>query len=113
MAVCRAKQTFTAPSRAHTLSLLALPEICFADFDARPLSRHAPPAIHGRRVRIRYMTQPKSRPPTFALFGNQLKALPDAYLRYLTNGLREAFHLEGTPIRMVLRTSKNPFANEK
>ncbi|MGA7674560.1 MAG: ribosome biogenesis GTPase Der [Rhizomicrobium sp.] len=75
------------------------------------LSRHAPPAIHGRRVRIRYMTQPKSRPPTFALFGNQLKALPDAYLRYLTNGLRETFHLEGAPIRLVLRTSKNPFAD--
>jgi GTPase len=75
------------------------------------LSRHAPPAIHGRRVRIRYMTQPKSRPPTFALFGNQLKALPDAYLRYLTNGLRETFHLEGAPIRLLLRTGKNPFAN--
>ncbi len=74
------------------------------------LTRHAPPAIHGRRVRIRYMTQPKSRPPTFALFGNQLKALPDSYLRYLTNGLREAFHLEGAPIRLLLRTSKNPFA---
>ena len=74
------------------------------------LSRHAPPAIHGRRVRIRYMTQPKSRPPTFALFGNQLGALPDAYLRYLTNGLRETFHLEGAPVRLLLRTSKNPFA---
>ena len=61
------------------------------------LARHAPPAIHGRRVRIRYMTQPKSRPPTFALFGNQLKALPEAYLRYLANGLRESFHLEGAP----------------
>ncbi len=75
------------------------------------LSRHAPPAIHGRRVRIRYMTQPKSRPPTFALFGNQLDALPEAYLRYLTNGLREAFHLEGTPLRFVLRTAKNPYAD--
>ncbi len=74
------------------------------------LTRHAPPAIHGRRVRIRYMTQPKSRPPTFALFGNQLKALPEAYLRYLANGLRQAFHLEGAPIRFALRTAKNPYA---
>jgi GTP-binding protein len=57
------------------------------------------------------MTQPKSRPPTFALFGNQLNALPDAYLRYLTNGLRDSFHLEGAPLRMVLRTSKNPYAD--
>ena len=75
------------------------------------LSRHAPPAIHGRRVRIRYMTQPKSRPPTFALFGNQMNALPEAYVRYLTNGLRDAFHLEGAPLRFVLRTAKNPYAD--
>lgn len=74
------------------------------------LARHPPPAIHGRRVRIRYMTQAKSRPPTFAIFGNQLKALPESYLRYLQNGLRAAFHLEGTPIRFHLRQSKNPYA---
>ena len=75
------------------------------------LGRHAPPAIRGRRVRIRYMTQPKVRPPTFALFGNQLTALPDAYLRYLTNGLRDAFGLAGTPIRLRLRGGTNPFVN--
>jgi GTP-binding protein len=73
------------------------------------LARHAPPAIRGRRVRIRYMTQPKVRPPTFALFGNQLDALPDAYLRYLTNGLRKAFDLDGVPIRLRLRSAKNPY----
>jgi GTP-binding protein len=73
------------------------------------LKRHAPPAIHGRRVRIRYMTQTKSRPPTFALFGTQLKALPQAYLRYLQNALRETFDLKGTPIRFLLRQAKNPF----
>jgi GTPase len=75
------------------------------------LGRHAPPAIKGRRVRIRYMTQPKVRPPTFALFGNQLASLPESYLRYLTNGLREAFALAGTPIRMRLRGGKNPYAD--
>jgi GTP-binding protein len=73
------------------------------------LVRHSPPLSKGRRVRIRYMTQPKVRPPTFALFGNQLTALPDAYLRYLTNGLRDAFHLDGTPIRLRLRGGKNPY----
>jgi GTP-binding protein len=57
------------------------------------------------------MTQPKSRPPTFAVFGNQLKALPDAYVRYLTNELRETFKLEGAPIRLLLRTGKNPYAD--
>ena len=74
------------------------------------LSRHAPPAVRGRRIRIRYMTQAKARPPTFVLFGNQLNALPEDYLRYLTNGLREALSLPGTPIRILLRSSKNPYA---
>jgi GTP-binding protein len=79
-------------------------------FLKQALSQHPPPAIHGRRVRIRYITQPKARPPTFALFGNQLKALPDSYTRYLQNALRESFNLYGTPIRFSLRTSKNPYA---
>jgi GTP-binding protein len=73
------------------------------------LTRHAPPAIRGRRVRIRYMTQTKARPPTFALFGNQLDALPEDYQRYLVNGLRENFNLQGTPLRLVMRNTKNPY----
>jgi GTP-binding protein len=73
------------------------------------LQRHATPAISGRRVRIRYMTQAKARPPSFALFGNQLDALPDAYLRYLQNGLRETFDLMGTPLRFSMRGSRNPY----
>jgi GTP-binding protein len=77
------------------------------------LQRHATPAISGRRVRIRYMTQRKARPPSFTLFGNQLDALPEAYLRYLTNGLRETFNLKGTPLRFSVRNSKNPYANKK
>jgi GTP-binding protein len=80
-------------------------------FLADALERHPPPAIHGRRVRVRYMTQAKSRPPTFALFGNQLDALPESYQRYLQNELREAFDLKGVPIRFALRTAKNPFAD--
>jgi len=77
------------------------------------LERHPPPAIKGRRIRIRYMTQPKTRPPTFALFGNQLKALPDAWLRYLQNELRARFDFGGTPLRCLLRTAKNPYAGTK
>jgi GTP-binding protein len=73
------------------------------------LLRHAPPAVSGRRVRVRYMTQTKARPPTFALFGNQLDALPEAYQRYLQNGLREAFELKGTPLRFVMRNTRNPY----
>jgi len=73
------------------------------------LQRHATPAVSGRRVRIRYMTQAKARPPSFALFGNQLDALPEAYLRYLQNGLRESFDLKGTPLRLLMRNSRNPY----
>ncbi|WP_342362226.1 ribosome biogenesis GTPase Der [Terrarubrum flagellatum] len=73
------------------------------------LSSHPPPAVSGRRIKIRYMTQAKARPPLFAIFGNQLDALPTSYTRYLTNGLREAFDLQGAPIRLSMRTSDNPF----
>ena len=82
-------------------------------FLGEALQRHATPAISGRRVRIRYMTQRKARPPSFTLFGNQLDALPEAYLRYLQNGLREAFDLKGTPLRFSVRNSKNPYAPKK
>ena len=71
--------------------------------------RNPPPAVSGRRIKIRYAAQVKSRPPHFALFGNQLHALPKSYTRYLVNDLREAFDLPGTPIRLSLRTTKNPF----
>ena len=67
----------------------------------------------GERIRIRYMTQAKARPPTFVLFGNQLTELPESYLRYLTHGLREAFNLPGTPIRLMLRSSKNPYKEKE
>src|SRR4051794_16834107 len=63
------------------------------------VSRHPPPAVAGRRIRLDYLTQPKSRPPTFALFCSRADAVPDAYRRYLVNHLREDFDLPGTPIR--------------
>jgi GTP-binding protein len=74
---------------------------------------HPPPAVSGRRIKIRYMTQPKSRPPYFAIFGNQLDQLPDSYHRYLITGLRESFDLPGTPIRLSMRNSDNPYDKEK
>jgi GTP-binding protein len=86
-----------------------VPTAALNRFLEEALMRHAPPAVHGRRVRIRYMTQIKSRPPTFALFGNQLDALPEAYGRYLQNGLREAFGLKGTPLRLTMRKTHNPY----
>jgi GTPase len=90
-----------------------IPTAALNRFLEEALRRHAPPAISGRRVKIRYMTEAKTRPPTFALFGNQLDALPEAYSRYLQNGLREAFHLKGTPLRLVMRKSKNPYDPKK
>jgi GTP-binding protein len=77
------------------------------------LEQHTPPAVSGRRIKIRYLTQVKARPPHFALFGNQLDALPTSYVRYLVNGLREAFDLPGTPIRISLRTGDNPYKKRR
>lgn len=73
---------------------------------------HPPPAVSGRRVKIRYMTQPKARPPSFVLFCSRPEALPESYLRYITNGLREAFSLPGVPIRLTLREKGNPYADK-
>jgi GTP-binding protein len=76
------------------------------------LEKHPPPAVSGRRIKMRYATQVKSRPPHFAIFGNQLSGLPDSYTRYLINSLRETFGLPGTPIRVSLRETQNPFDKE-
>lgn len=73
---------------------------------------HPPPLVDGRRIRLRYMTQAKTRPPTFVLFASRTSALPESYQRYLINGLREAFGFAGLPIRLHLRTSKNPYSDE-
>jgi GTP-binding protein len=77
------------------------------------LERHAPPASKGRRVKIRFMTQASARPPTFVAFCARPEALSQAYLRYLTNSLREAFDLPGVPIRIKLRRGDNPFAPKR
>ena len=72
--------------------------------------RHPPPLVGGRRVKLRYATQAKSRPPTFVLFANKPDAVSAAYRRYLINGLRETFDLPGVPIRLLLRKGRNPYA---
>jgi GTPase len=74
---------------------------------------HPPPAAAGRPVRLDYITQPKTRPPSFVLFTSRADALPDAYRRYLINSLRENFDLPGTPVRLTLREKKNPYAKRK
>ncbi|WP_428375524.1 ribosome biogenesis GTPase Der [Lichenicoccus sp.] len=75
------------------------------------LERHTPPLVEGRRLKLRYITQAKARPPTFIIFGTRAEMLPEDYQRYLVNGLREHFKLPGTPIRLLLRGTKNPYAD--
>ncbi|MCK5497096.1 MAG: ribosome biogenesis GTPase Der, partial [Hyphomicrobiaceae bacterium] len=77
------------------------------------LARHSPPAVAGRSVKIRFMTQPSARPPTFVAFCSRPEGLPKSYVRYLTNSLRQTFDLPGVPIRFNLRKGENPFAKRK
>ncbi len=73
--------------------------------------KHPPPLVEGRPNRLRYMTQIKARPPTFVLWCGRPKAVAESYKRYLVNGLREAFDMQGIPVRLLIRTSKNPYKN--
>ncbi len=75
--------------------------------------RHPPPAVNGKRVRLRYVTQAKSRPPTFIVFAGRPESLPASYSRYLVNDLRQSFDLPGTPIRLIMRKGENPYAGKK
>ncbi|MCO5083164.1 MAG: ribosome biogenesis GTPase Der [Rhizobiaceae bacterium] len=74
------------------------------------LAHHPPPAVAGRRLKIKYVTQAKTRPPGFVVSCSRPDAMPQSYVRYLVNNLRDAFDMPGVPIRVALRTSDNPFA---
>lgn len=95
---------------AHSAWNLRAPTAALNRWLAEMAERHPPPAPGGRRIRLRYMTQAKSRPPTFALFASRADELPESYLRFLVNGLREDFGLSGTPIRIIVKSSDNPYA---
>lgn len=73
------------------------------------LERHPPPLVNGRRLKLRYVTQAKARPPTFVVFGTRAEQTPEAYRRYLSNSLREDFSLPGVPLRINFRGTDNPF----
>ena len=77
---------------------------------AEVIAHHPPPAAGGRRIRLKYITQARTRPPTFALSCSRPEALPRSYLRYLENTLRADFDLPGTPIRIHLKKTKSPYA---
>ncbi len=83
------------------------------DWLAMMLERHSPPAPKGRRIKIRYITQARTRPPTFAISSSQAGELPGDYGRYLVNGLREHFGFEGVPVRMKVKAGDNPFDSKR
>lgn len=72
-------------------------------------ARHPAPVVAGRRLRLKYMTQIKTRPPTFAVFASKAEELPESYVRYLINNLRDDFNLPGVPIRIHVRGGRNPY----
>jgi GTPase len=77
------------------------------------IAANPPPAVSGRRLKLNYITQAKARPPSFVLFCSRADAVPQAYLRYLVNSLRDQFELPGTPVRIALREKANPFAHKR
>jgi GTPase len=98
---------------AHTVWNKRVPTAALNRWFAGVTSAHPPPAVSGRRLALNYITQAKSRPPSFVVFCTRADAVPDAYKRYLVNDLRESFDLPGTPIRLTLREKKNPYAGRK
>jgi GTP-binding protein len=100
-----------AVRRAHEVWNTRLATATLNRWFEQALARHPPPLVSGRRLKLRYITQAKARPPTFVVFGTRAERLPEDYQRYLVNGLREAFELPGTPIRVQLRGTKNPYAD--
>jgi GTP-binding protein len=76
------------------------------------IARHPPPAVRGKRIKPRYLTQIKARPPTFVLICSRAEEMPESYKRYLVNGMREAFDLHAAPVRLIVKAGKNPFADD-
>ncbi len=79
---------------------------------ALALERHQPPAVSGRRIKLRYITQANARPPAFVIFSSRPEALPESYLRYLVNDLKKSFGLGLTPVRLYVRKTNNPYADD-
>ena len=79
----------------------------------KAVAAHAPPLSRGRRIKLSYAHQGGRNPPVIVIHGNQTERLPDVYRRYLANRFRKVFRLMGTPVRMVFKTSKNPFKGRR
>jgi GTPase len=106
-------QLMAAAMESHTIWNRRVATAALNRFLSEAVGSHPPPAVKGRPVRLDYITQPKSRPPTFVLFAARALSLPESYRRYLVNGLRQAFALPGIPIRLTVRAKANPYAGRK
>ena len=102
-----------AVQKAHAVWNARISTSRLNDWLIAMVARHPPPAPGGRRIKLRYMTQVKTRPPTFVAFCSRPDEVPAAYRRYLVNGLREDFGLQGTPLRLFLRKRDNPFDSSR
>jgi len=100
-----------AVRRAHDVWNRRVPTGALNRWFESALERHAAPLVEGRRLKLRYITQAKARPPTFIIFGTRAEQTPEDYQRYLVNSLRETFDLPGAPIRLTFRGTKNPYAD--
>ena len=107
------ERLLAAVAEAHAIWNKRVPTAELNRWLADAVDRHPPPAVSGRRIRVRYLTQTKTRPPTFVAFCSRPEQLPAAYRRYLVNGLRTQFGFAGVPLRLMLRRGENPFARRK
>jgi GTP-binding protein len=100
---------------AHAVWNRRVPTARLNQWLAAATAAHPPPAPGGHRIRLRYATQVKTRPPGFVIMCTRADEIPEAYRRYLINGLREAFDMPGTPVRLTFRDqgAKNPYAGRK
>ncbi|WP_316214989.1 MULTISPECIES: ribosome biogenesis GTPase Der [unclassified Bradyrhizobium] len=99
--------------RAYAVWNKRVPTSALNRWFEQAIATSPPPAVSGRRLKLNYITQTKARPPSFVLFCSRADAIPQSYLRYLTNSLRDTFDLPGTPVRITLREKANPFAHKR
>jgi GTPase len=103
----------TAIEEAYAIWNRRVPTAALNRWFEQAVDANPPPAVSGRRLKLNYVTQAKARPPSFILFCSRADAVPQSYLRYLVNSLREYFELPGTPVRISLREKANPFAHKR
>ncbi len=103
----------TAIQEAYAVWNKRVPTAALNRWFEQAVDGNPPPAVSGRRLKLNYITQAKARPPSFVLFCSRADAVPQSYLRYLVNSLREVFELPGTPVRIALREKANPFAHKR